>query len=53
MPRITSIVIKPEVIDPEDKEMLEDLIMAAVNDANRQVDEKLAEIAPQVPGGMF
>ena len=50
---ITSIVIKPEVIDPEDKEMLEDLIMAAVNDANRQVDEKLAEIAPQVPGGMF
>ena len=50
---ITSIVLKPEVIDPEDKEMLEDLIMAAVNDANRQVDEKLAEIAPQVPGGMF
>ncbi len=50
---ITAVIIKPEVIDPEDKEMLEDLIMAAVNDANRQIDEKLAEIAPQMPGGMF
>ncbi len=50
---ITSVVIKPEVIDPDDKEMLEDLIMAAVNDANRQIDEKTAEIAPQMPGGMF
>ena len=50
---LTSLKIKPEVIDPEDKEMLEDLIMAAINDANRQIEEKLAEIAPQVPGGMF
>ena len=50
---LTSIKIKPEVIDPEDKEMLEDLILAAINDANRHIEEKLAEIAPQVPGGMF
>ena len=45
--------IKPEVVDPEDVEMLEDLIMAAINDANRQVDEKTAEMMPQLPGGMF
>lgn len=50
---LTSLQIKPEVIDPEDKEMLEDLIMAAINDANRQIDEKAAEMAPQIPGGMF
>lgn len=49
---ITSLKIKPEVIDPEDAEMLEDLIMAAINDANRQIDEKTAEIAPNL-GGMF
>ncbi len=50
---LTSIKIKPEVIDPEDAEMLEDLITAAINDANRQIDEKLAEITPSLPGGMF
>lgn len=49
---LTSLKIKPEVIDPEDAEMLEDLIMAAINDANRQIDEKTAEIAPSL-GGMF
>jgi len=50
---ITRVIIKPEVIDPADSEMLEDLIMAAVNDANRQIDDKIAEIAPQMPGGFF
>ena len=50
---LTSVKIKPEVVDPEDVEMLEDLIMASINDANRQIDEKLAEITPGLPGGMF
>ncbi len=50
---LTAVKIKPEVVDPDDVEMLEDLIVAAINDANRQVDDKLAEITPQVPGGMF
>ncbi len=50
---LTSIKIKPEVIDPDDAEMLEDLITAAINDANRQIDEKIAEITPSLPGGMF
>ncbi len=50
---LTSIKIKPEVVDPEDIEMLEDLIMASINDANRQIDDKVAEITPSIPGGMF
>ena len=50
---LTSVKIKPEVVDPEDVEMLEDLIMASINDANRQIDEKLAEITPGLPGGMI
>ena len=50
---LTAVKIKPEVVDPEDVEMLEDLIMASINDANRQIDEKLAEITPSIPGGMF
>ena len=34
------IVIKPEVVDPDDIEMLQDLIIAAVNDAMTQVDKE-------------
>ena len=49
---ITKISISKDVVDPDDVEMLEDLIMAAINDANRQIDEKTAEIAPSL-GGMF
>ena len=40
---IESITIDPSVIDPEDAEMLEDLIVAAVNDALRAVQEKTSE----------
>ena len=36
---ITSIKIKPEAVDPEDVEMLEDLILTAANEAIRQMDE--------------
>ncbi|MBR4270619.1 MAG: YbaB/EbfC family nucleoid-associated protein [Clostridia bacterium] len=50
---LVKLAIKPEAVDPEDVEMLEDLIMAAINDANRQVDEKTQEIMPSLPGGMF
>ena len=38
---LTSITLNPEVVDPEDTEMLEDLILAAFNEATRLVDEKL------------
>jgi len=44
--------IKPEVVDPEDVEMLSDLVMAAVNEAIRQaMDTSEAEMA-KISGGM-
>jgi len=38
---LVSVNIDPEVIDPEDPAMLEDLILAAVNEACRRVDEEV------------
>lgn len=49
---MVSIDIKPEVIDPEDKEMLQDLIMAAVNEANRKADEMVNKEMSKVTGGL-
>jgi len=40
---LISCTIDPEVVNPEDVEMLQDLIMAAFNDANTKVDEALSE----------
>lgn len=37
---VKSVRIKPEVVDPEDVEMLEDLIVSAVNDCMRQIAEE-------------
>ena len=49
---VKSLAIKPEVVDPEDVEMLADLVMAAVNEAIRQaVDTSEAEMG-KVTGGM-
>ena len=39
-----SIKLDPEVVSKDDVEMLQDLIVAATNDAHRKVDEALAEI---------
>ncbi|GAX88706.1 YbaB/EbfC family nucleoid-associated protein [Effusibacillus lacus] len=36
---LKSITIKPEVVDPEDVEMLQDLILAAVNDGMKKADD--------------
>jgi DNA-binding YbaB/EbfC family protein len=49
---ITSISIDPEVIDPEDKEMLEDLVLAAVREALNVSRELAAEEMGKVTGGM-
>jgi DNA-binding YbaB/EbfC family protein len=40
---VLGVSIDPEVIDPEDPGMLQDLIVAAVNDAGRKVDEAMRE----------
>lgn len=45
-----SISIKPEVIDPDDKEMLEDLVISAVNDVLGQIRRKEQDSMPNVPG---
>ncbi|KUO75078.1 MAG: hypothetical protein APF77_10345, partial [Clostridia bacterium BRH_c25] len=49
---IISIAIKPEVIDPDDAEMLQDLITAAVNEAIRQADEMLSKEMSKITGGL-
>lgn len=51
---ILSLTISKEVVDPEDIEMLQDLVIAAINDAQAKVDEQLkGEIGgiPGMPGG--
>lgn len=49
---ITSVKIKPEVVDPDDIEMLEDLIAAAVNSAVAAVDKDSDEEMARMTGGM-
>ena len=48
---ITGITIKKEAVDPEDVEMLEDLIMAAISDAEKQADDLNEELMKPF-GGM-
>lgn len=49
---IKDIVIKPEAVDPEDVEMLQDLILTAVNDALKKIDELTAKEMGKFTGGM-
>ena len=49
---IVDIQIKPEVVDAEDVEMLQDLIMAAVNEAIRIADETVAREMSKLTGGL-
>ena len=49
---ITSIKYDPEVVDPDDIEMLEDLTMAAVNEAIRKIEEVSAQKMSKITGGM-
>jgi len=50
--QIKSIKIDPAAVDPEDTEMLEDLITAAVNDALKKVDDMTAQEMGKLTGGM-
>lgn len=49
---VKSIDIKPEVVDPEDIEMLSDMITAAVNEALRKVSEEKEKRLGSVTGGL-
>ena len=50
--QIQSLKIDPEVVSKEDVEMLQDLILAAINDANRKADEQLSKQMSGLMGGM-
>lgn len=47
-----SLIIQREVVDPEDIEMLQDLIIAAINDAQTKVDDQLKSNMGGLPGGL-
>ncbi len=49
---LVSLTIKPEAVDPEDVEMLEDLVMAAVNEALRLGEQAREQAMASVTGGM-
>ena len=49
---ITEINLAPEIVDSEDIEMLQDLLMAAVNEAIRKVDEDSSAKMEAVTGGI-
>ncbi|HKY20308.1 MAG TPA: YbaB/EbfC family nucleoid-associated protein [Vicinamibacterales bacterium] len=50
--QIQSLTIDPEVVSKEDVEMLQDLILAAINDAHRKADEELSRQMGGMMGGL-
>ena len=50
--QLESIKIDPEVVSKDDVEMLQDLIVAAINDAGRKVDEQLGQSMSGLMGGL-
>ena len=51
--QLMSLRIDPEVVSKDDVEMLQDLILAAINDAHRKVDEHLQKSMGGMMPGMF
>ena len=49
---VLSVTIKPEAVDPDDVEMLQDLVVSAVNEALRQADEAMEKGMSGVTGGL-
>ncbi|MEA4899473.1 YbaB/EbfC family nucleoid-associated protein [Bacillota bacterium Meth-B3] len=49
---LLSLAIKPEAVDPDDVEMLQDLVLAAINEAMRQATETVEREMGKVTGGM-
>ena len=50
--QLESITIDPEVVDPDDVEMLQDLVLAAVNGAIKLCDDSTAKSMSKIQGGM-
>ena len=49
---VLAVTIKPEAVDPEDVEMLQDLVVSAVNEALRQAGEAMDKSIEQATGGV-
>ena len=49
---VTAINIKPEVVDPDDVEMIEDLVMSAVNEAIKKAEDETSSKMGKLTGGM-
>ncbi|KXG77676.1 YbaB/EbfC family nucleoid-associated protein [Thermotalea metallivorans] len=49
---VLSVTIRPEAVDPDDVEMLQDLIVAATNEALRKADEMMTREMSKITGGM-
>lgn len=49
---VLSVKISPDVVDPEDVEMLEDLIVAATNEALRKMEEESSQNMNAITGGL-
>ena len=49
---LTALTVKPEAVDPEDVEILQDLVISAVNEALRQAEEAMESAMGSVTGGL-
>lgn len=49
--QVVGVEIDPEILDPDDPALVEDLVLAAVNEAGRKVDESLQERLGALAGG--
>ena len=50
--QLVELVIKPEAVDPEDVELLQDMVVAAINEALRQADETVEREMGKLTGGL-
>ncbi|MDO4799900.1 MAG: YbaB/EbfC family nucleoid-associated protein [Bacillota bacterium] len=49
---LQSVELKPEIVDPDDIEMLQDLILTAVNDALKKAEDTMSDTMGRFTGGM-
>lgn len=49
---VKSLTIKPEVVDPEDIDMLQDLLIAAFNECMKQIEDTSSETMGKITGGL-
>ncbi|MDI3534066.1 MAG: nucleoid-associated protein EbfC [Thermosediminibacterales bacterium] len=49
---LVELIISPEAVDPDDVEMLQDMVLAAVNEALRKAEEMVAQEMSKITGGL-